>query len=63
MSGQVVQCVISCKHTVVKHRSDSNQGTDYIANHPFFLNFRFSVASIKNLKHTVGKEIVLLMKP
>ena len=35
-----------------------------ITSHPFFLlHFRFSMASFKNLRHTIRKETVLLTKP
>ena len=38
-----------CTPPVKKHRSDSIQGTDYIAN-DFFLNFRVSRSKFENLK-------------
>ena len=38
------------------HRCDSMWGTDYIAN-SFFLNYKVSGTTIKNLKWQVGGEI------
>ena len=39
------------------HRSDSVWGTDYIAN-PFFLNWKVSRTTIKNLRWQLGGEII-----
>ena len=41
------------------HRSDSIQGTDYIANY-FFLNLKVSRAKIENPKQRIGGDIIPL---
>ena len=35
---------------LARHRSDSNQGSDYIAI-LFFFDFKFYMTNVKNLKH------------
>ena len=53
----IVSVFFRVSQAQTKHRRDSIQGTDYIAN-PFFLNLKVSRTTIENLSWQFGGDII-----
>ena len=58
--GAMIQGLATSVQPLRIHRSDSNQGSDYIAI-LFFFDFKFYMTKVGNLKYAFNGELIFLL--